>query len=268
MMKSLALCVALLLLLPTLAWPQGRVGYVDIDRITGKAKQISSVMSDMEDTVKQMQQEMKEKLQRVRELEGDIKRTEGVFSKEEQDKKRKEIDRLRNELDELEYQAKKKMKELDSTVVEPMLKKILFAIQDVAREKKFDLVLRGEAVLYGGTAVDITDDVIRKLNQDTGTTSSKRMLTPKDETGLNAKPSADSQKEATGSGAKASSAERSAKPPKADVSESEKTEPTPEAGEQSANKSEPPQSAGKSESAPKKSEAPAKRTRPVDRQPD
>jgi hypothetical protein len=58
------------------------------------------------------------------------------------------------------------MQEVDDTVFEPILKKILFAVQDVAKEQKYDIVLRGEAVLYGATATDITDDVINRLKED------------------------------------------------------------------------------------------------------
>lgn len=147
---------------------QSKVGYVDINRITSKAKPVTSLMIDTEDQIKGMQRDIDTKRKRAAELQGELRRTEGVVSADEQEKKRKELDKLKNELDEIEVKARRRMQEWDSTVFEPMLKKILFAIEDVAKEKQLDVVLRGEAVLYGASGADITDDVIKRLNRDGG----------------------------------------------------------------------------------------------------
>lgn len=148
-----------------------KVGYVDVDRVTAKAKAVNNMMSDIEGQVKGLQEKIDAKRKQIQSLEADLKRTEGVMAKEEQEKKRQEALHLQEELEKLEYDARQSMRRIDETVFSPILKKIVYAIQDVAKEDNFDIVLRGEAVIYGSKTVDLTDRVIEKLNltETTGT---------------------------------------------------------------------------------------------------
>ncbi|MCX7625749.1 MAG: OmpH family outer membrane protein, partial [Candidatus Sumerlaeaceae bacterium] len=127
---------------------QVKVGYVDVDRVTRKAKAVNQAMDSVQNDIEALQKQIDDKRQQIKELEADVQRSEGVIASGEIEKKRKEIARLRNELDDLAYRAERKARELDATVFEPLMKRILFAIQDVAKENKYDIILRGEAVLY------------------------------------------------------------------------------------------------------------------------
>jgi Skp family chaperone for outer membrane proteins len=142
------------------------VGYVDVDRITRKAKPVNLAMDGIQGELETLQKQVEEKRRQIRDLEADIKRTDGVVSKDEQDKKKKELLRLQNEMDDLRIRGERKAREMDQTVFEPLMKKILFAIQDIAKEQKFDIILRGEAVLYGTSGVDISDEVVSRLNSE------------------------------------------------------------------------------------------------------
>jgi outer membrane protein len=163
------------------ALAQTKVGYVDVDRVTRKAKAVNQAMDSVQSDIEDLQKQIDEKRQQIKELEADVQRSEGVIAASEIEKKRKEIARLRNELDDLAYRAERKARELDATVFEPLMKRILFAIQDVAKENKYDVILRGEAVLYGNSAADITDEVIRKLNEQVADTSAPKATRAKPE---------------------------------------------------------------------------------------
>jgi outer membrane protein len=168
--RALALA-GLFALVPVVGSAQTKVGYVDVDRVTRKAKAVNQTMDSVQSDIEVLQKQIDEKRQQIKDLEADVQRSEGVIAASEIEKKRKEITRLRNELDDLGYRAERKARELDATVFEPLMKRILFAIQDVAKEQKYDVILRGEAVLYGTSGADITDDVIRKLNEEPTTGS-------------------------------------------------------------------------------------------------
>ncbi len=163
---------ALALLLCFQAVAQTKVGYVDVDRVTRKAKAVNQAMESVQSDIEDLQKQIDDKRQQIRDLEAEVQRSEGVVAASEIEKKRKELKKLRDELEDLAYRAERKARELDATVFEPLMKRILFEIQDVAKEKKYDIILRGEAVLYGTTGADITDDVIRKLNEERSTTPS------------------------------------------------------------------------------------------------
>jgi outer membrane protein len=228
----------------------GKVGYVDIDRVTSKAKPINDVMEDIQGQIKELQDNIETRRRKVRELEADLKRNDGVLSTQIQNQKKSEIDKLKNELDDLDYRARREMQKMDETKFAPLLKQILFTIQEVAQEEKYDLVLRGEAVLYGTSAVDLTDLVIKKLDQGGGSkaAASKPTSTPA--------PEAEEAEETT-------------------KTEPVKPEPTPKAtSTPRASTPKPaatPRATATPRSTPRATQAtPASgtRTRPVDRQPD
>ncbi|MBX7246620.1 MAG: OmpH family outer membrane protein [Candidatus Sumerlaeaceae bacterium] len=172
---AITVLTTLLALATSFAAAETRVGYVDVDKVVSKSKKITNILSGLEDQVRGFQGEMQKKIDTVKGLDADIKRGEGVLSADEISKKKKEKARLENEIDDLNLKAQKAMREADSTKYEPLMKEILFTIQDVAKEKKLDIVLRGEAVLYGSTAVDISNDVIERLAQkDSGNPDSTK----------------------------------------------------------------------------------------------
>lgn len=189
-------------LLPSVAIAQSKVGYVDIDRVTAKSVAVNSAMGSVQDKVKKFQEDLETKKKKLRDLEADIKRTEGVVSSDEQNRKKKEAITVRNEMDDLELQAKREMQKLDDTFFAPTLKRIVYAIQDVAKEKELELVVRGEAVLYGSDSADITEDVIRKLNAEEGKPAGK---TSSDAPAAKSTPAADPKAAATATPAATSS---------------------------------------------------------------
>ena len=173
----LAVVVSLFMLCPTLLPAQSKIGYVDIDRVTEKARAVNEGMKKVGEKIKKVQAQLNEKKEKLRALQEEISKSEGVLSREEQDKKRKEANTLRNEIDDLDIQTRRDMQRLDDEFFQPMLKKIVWAIQDVAKERKMDMIVRGEAVLYGHDSVDISEDVIKKLNvsdsEDEASTSTR-----------------------------------------------------------------------------------------------
>lgn len=163
-MSLTILAVAAALCAAAPAHAQTKVGFVDIDRVTVKAQSVTNLMSGMQGEFEKLQKDLDSRRQKIADVEADIKRTEGVMAKEEIDKKRADITRLRNEIDEIEFRAQRQVRDVEQQVLEPLRRKIVAAIEEVAREQRYDLVLTKEAVVYSTPSTDITDDVVKKLN--------------------------------------------------------------------------------------------------------
>lgn len=160
----IALAAALLFPATSSQAQTDRVAYVDIDRVTAQSDRINKAMDNVSGRVESIQKELEEKRRRLVDLKAEVRRGEGVLAESEMKKRRDESTKLEKEIVDLEYEGRRELEKLDSTVFEPMIKTIVLAIQDVAREKNIDLVLRGEAVIYGANVSDITQDVVKKLN--------------------------------------------------------------------------------------------------------
>lgn len=162
--KSLVAAAALALATVPLAAQTTRVAYVDIDRVTDKSDRINKAMGTVSERVEGIQKDIETKRRRAAELKAEIKKGEGVLAEAELKKRRDESSKLEKEVTDLEYEARRELQKLDTTLFEPMIKTIVLAIEEVAKERNVDLVLRGEAVIYAANAADLTDEVVKKLN--------------------------------------------------------------------------------------------------------
>jgi len=212
LMKScLTAAIAVALCAPALAQTT-RVAYVDIDTVTAKSDKINKAMGNVEVRVKEIQESIEAKRQKLVEVKADIKKGDGVLADSELKKKRDEATKLEKELVDLEYEGRREMQKLDSTLFEPMVKTIQLAIQDVAKERSIDLVVRGEAVIYGAPAADITDAVIKKLNSSSYNPGGSPTKDETDDKSSTSSSKVEEKSENGGSSEAASSSEES-KPP-------------------------------------------------------
>lgn len=195
------LLAACLMCFTALAPAQTKVGFVDIDRVTAKSKSVNSLMTGMQGDFEKVQEELDARRKKIADIEADIKRTEGVLSKEQQDKKRSEITKLQSEADDIEFKAQKQVRDVQQKVLEPLRRKIVAAIEDVAREQRYDLILTKEAVVFFLPTSDITDDVIKKLNTTLGDEGTNEQATSEpaasDKSAETVKPAIEEQKAPT-----------------------------------------------------------------------
>ncbi|MDD4278358.1 OmpH family outer membrane protein [Candidatus Sumerlaeota bacterium] len=181
-------------------------GYVDIERVTAKAKMVSKAVQDLSAQLQDMQKKITDKERMASELDAQLKRDTGVLAKDIVEQKRKELLTLEDELDALQRDSKQKMRFLETDTFGPLKKEIQGAIEEVAKARKIDVVVNGETVLYGTTAADLTNDVIAKLN---GTTAAAVAAeAKKDAEEQAAKPAETSEKATSG---------KSAASPKSDI---------------------------------------------------
>lgn len=153
------------------ALAQGKVAYVDIDRVSEHARSVNKTFVDIEQKMKAFQEEIDSKTKLLQTLRSDIKKGEGVLAESALKSKKDEASKLEAELTELQFKGKREFQKIDATVFEPTIKEMILTIKEVAEEKKIDLVLRGEVVIYASDNVDITEAVIAKMNANAGSTS-------------------------------------------------------------------------------------------------
>lgn len=141
-----------------------RIGFVDINEVSARSKQIDSGVDKVKAKVEEIRKKMEATHKNLSSLEAEIRKSDGVLAEKEVAGKKTEAQKLRDELLDLERQAEKEVAKLDENVFAPMVSVVSKAIEDVAKEKKLDMVLRGDAIIFSATKINITDDVVKKLN--------------------------------------------------------------------------------------------------------
>ncbi|RLT92013.1 MAG: OmpH family outer membrane protein [Ketobacter sp.] len=97
-------------------------------------------------------------------LQERIQKDGAVMSADERHKLEKELMEIAQELKFKEQQLKQSGQADQRQVVESMLPKFQKAMKEIIAEQKIDMVLRREAVLDLNPSLDITDQVVEKMN--------------------------------------------------------------------------------------------------------
>lgn len=141
------------------------IGILDVEKIVKE----SSAMRDIQKKISNKQDEyQKEVTKKQDELESEQKRIESkknVLSKEAFEKETKAFEK---KIDDLKTFVDKKQNSLKKASMDSMGKvndKIKDIIADIAKEKDFEVIIPSSQTLYYKDALDISDEVLKKLNK-------------------------------------------------------------------------------------------------------
>jgi outer membrane protein len=153
----------------------GKIGIVDLSRAVNESEQGKKAKAELEVVVKKKQEALDEKGKALEKLKAEIEKQGSVMSAEARKHKEDDLDRLTREyqrgLTDSQTEVRKKESELTGNIV----KELRRIINDVANEEKYDLVLDNNPALvaYVNKGIDITDEVIKKLDELRGKSVNK-----------------------------------------------------------------------------------------------
>jgi outer membrane protein len=138
-----------------------KVGVVDSNDILSK----SSEGKKVQDTIKRKGEELGKSLQRQEQEIGkameDFRKQSAIMKEEAKKQRQEELGKRASEFQRKVADADKQMGILEQKEMEPLLKKLEQAVNDVAKENKLDMVIdrRRSGLLYMAPALDITEKV-------------------------------------------------------------------------------------------------------------
>ncbi len=160
--------LALAVVLPGSARAQVSIAVVDIDRLLSETRAAKSIRKQVT-----AQQEAFDK--QMQALEKQLIESLNKLKKEAQnpDSKKEDLEKKKHEFETKRFEAKKtlkrKMNALNKGASEAMnrLSDGIFSVcAQIAKEKKYDLIITRNNVIIGAKSLDITDEVMKRLNKD------------------------------------------------------------------------------------------------------
>ncbi len=151
--------------LPLLSTSPTRVAFVDIEIVLDSSAAIRQIITEVDSELGQQSKAIDDKRREARRITLSLEQQGSVLSETERQTRQQRAADLMNEVDEMEYRFQREVKERQRTTIEPILEKVIRMIGDVGRREGFDLVVRGENVLYGRDTVDLTPYVIREVDK-------------------------------------------------------------------------------------------------------
>lgn len=142
-----------------------KIGFVDIDQVTEKAKFVKSMLGNLESSIGARQKSLEAKQDEYSKLRSQLAEKASA-SESEVDALRKQMKELQNQMDEETFQINRQLKKAESEQMGPAIDRILAVCKKIGAQDGYDLIVRGDMILFGSSAVDLTQKVIDTLDKE------------------------------------------------------------------------------------------------------
>ncbi len=147
-----------------------RVGYINMDYILENVPEYQEASSQLDSKVKKWKSEIEKKISEIDEMKKQLQNERVLLTKELIEEREEEITYEEEQI--FEYQQKRFGPGGDLAIqkrqlIEPIQDQVFNSVQEISKNKKFDVVLRkSEAgILYVADRLDISDQVLRSITR-------------------------------------------------------------------------------------------------------
>ena len=144
-----------------------KLGFVDPRRALMSSSQGREGEQVLSSLVQAKKKEIEPQEQEFRRLSEELEAQKFVLSKDALRERQIEVVKLRRDLERGMQEAQEDLQIEEQKMLAPLLKELEQAIREIGKDKGFDLILdrSNSGVLYYSDGLDITDIVIKRLNQ-------------------------------------------------------------------------------------------------------
>ncbi len=142
-----------------------KIGVVDFKLILENSSVGKKVNADLKKEFKRMESDFEIKKNELEELKKKLEREAMVMSREMREEKEIELRVKFKNAQELEKKYRQELMEQEKNAVNEIQKEVLEILKDVGKKEKYTLISSKIGVLYADDTVDLTDRVIKILNE-------------------------------------------------------------------------------------------------------
>ena len=139
---------------------------VDMQRAIDGSDFGKSAKARMDSEIKKQEQELEKKKAEIDRLKADLIKQSSLLSAEAAEEKRGQFEQKSRELQRGVDDARQNLTRRNGAEIEKVVREIDIAIKELAREGGYQVVLERDPryVLYAGEEYDLTDKVVKRLN--------------------------------------------------------------------------------------------------------
>ena len=164
-MKIVQLIAALVLLLgasASQAQVEGKIGFVNLDRILRDAGPAVRAQKKLEAEFQKREQELARTAEGLKRMQETLEKNAVTMSESERVKREREFQETNREFQRKQRELREDFNQRRNEELSGILERANRAVRQIAEAEKFDIIFQ-EAV-YASTRIDITDKVIRSLD--------------------------------------------------------------------------------------------------------
>jgi outer membrane protein len=161
-MKKFVALFLILIFNTSIVLGEVKIGFVEIQKILKNAPQTVKANKKLEKEFTKRTAQLKKSVKKIKEKESAFRKDSMTMSESDRAKKQKEIQTLKIDAQRTEREVREDIDLRRREEIAKVQKLVNVAVENVAKEQKYDLVLY-QGVAYAGKKVDITDIVIKAL---------------------------------------------------------------------------------------------------------
>ncbi|SNB47152.1 OmpH family outer membrane protein [Geobacter sp. DSM 9736] len=150
--------------------PGGRIGYVDISRVSRESKQGKAAQTRVKGKADKLKSQLESKQKQLEKQQAALQAKLSTMSQQERVAKAKEFEKKVEEYRKLLQKADNEMKPLQEEAVRSFLKDIKAAAAAYGEAHDYAAIITEKDILYTGAGVvseDVTDGVIKEMDSST-----------------------------------------------------------------------------------------------------
>lgn len=140
-----------------------KIGVVDVMSLIEKSSQGEQARKTMEREFKPRETKLNSEKEEIAKMRDRLAKEAEVMSEDEQKKQTKDLLKRIDDVRGVEEKLRRDFNETRNEEMGKLQKSIGEAIQSLAREERFDLILSSEGVAYAGDAINVTAKVASRL---------------------------------------------------------------------------------------------------------
>lgn len=141
-----------------------KIGIVNLQRIMETSDAGKSAQAQIKKEKEKMEQELKAKGAEIEELRKQFERESMVMSKEKREEKEREGRIKLNDFKSLQQRYRSQLQDLEKRLVNELRKDVFALVEEIGKKEGYLLIINNFSVMYSPSSIDITDELIKQLN--------------------------------------------------------------------------------------------------------
>ena len=147
----------------TPALAQSSVGFVSLERILREAPAAQRAQKKLEQEFSQRGQELSRMAEQLKKMQENLEKNAVTMSESERQKREREFGDINRDFQRKQREFNEDLGHRRKEEFEGVLERANRAVKQIAEAEKLDVVLQNEQVVWASTRIDITDKVIKAL---------------------------------------------------------------------------------------------------------
>jgi outer membrane protein len=142
-----------------------KIGVIDLQRVIETSNQGKFAQAQIKKQKEKMEENLKKKGNEIEKIRQRLEREAMVMSKDAREEKEREARIKLNDFKSLQKRYRTELQSLEKKLIEQLKDDVFDLVNEIGKKEGYLLIISKIGVLYSPNSIDITDQLIQRLNK-------------------------------------------------------------------------------------------------------